>query len=161
MCETTLLIASYKKITNNDIKHLTNLTSVFIRQTNITDEGSIGESLINLTKLDASETKITNKYSEGKLMNNLITLDISWTKITNNGVKQQNTVLVFNLKNFVFHVKHLMNLTSLKIRQTRITDEGSKGKYLINLTELDASETNITGEGSKGKMFKQIGKTKC
>ena len=162
-----------KQLVNNDIESLVKqhatLTSLNLRETNITDEGLVALApylLENLTSLDLSDTHITGEgfAALAPHLGNLTFLGLQDTNITDEGLKalapslgnltSLNLAMCFNItdEGLAALAKSCRNLTSLNLNQTQITDEGLKAlaKNCRNLTSLYLSWCeNITDEGLK------------
>ncbi|WP_353273599.1 leucine-rich repeat domain-containing protein [Wolbachia endosymbiont (group A) of Agelastica alni] len=125
--------------------HITNLTSLDLRDNNIGDEGAkelANGNLTNLTSLDLSFNRIGDKgakeLANGNLTN-LTSLDLTGNNIGDEGAKE--------LAN-----GNLTNLTSLGLSLNRIGNKGAKeltNGNLTNLTSLDLRVNNIGSEGVK------------
>ena len=117
------------------LRGLTNLRSLYLMGTPVTDDGLAHlRGLKNLRFLDLTGTKITDAgLSHLRGLTNLQSLDLTGTKITDAGLA---------------HLRELTNLSLLKLTGTKITDAGlAHISELTNLRSLYLYGTPVTGVG--------------
>jgi len=128
------------------LKNLTNLTSLDLRNNQISD-GAFLKNLTNLTSLSLS----SNQISDGaflKNLTNLTSLSLSSNQISDGAfLKNLTNLTSLDLRNnqisdWAF-LKNLTNLTSLDLSSNQISD-GAFLKNLTNLTSLDLRNNQIS-----------------